>query len=157
MSCYQRTSSLISSHRLNGKQSCHLTNFQNLVYSEQADIVWVTETWLRDDIENSQILPWSDYAIYRKDRKTRAGGVLLAVKSSSFSSSREVKLDTDLEILAVELTSYCNEKLLAYCIYKPPQNINRQWLKEFNLCLAKLCSDYSNILLCGDFNFPRIN
>ncbi len=42
--------SLISSHRLNGKQSCHLSNFQNLVYSEQADIVWVTETWLRDDI-----------------------------------------------------------------------------------------------------------
>jgi hypothetical protein len=42
-------------------------------------------------------------------------------------------------------------------MYKPPQNINRQLLEEFNLCMAKLCSDYSNILLCGDFNFPRIN
>ena len=79
------------------------------------------------------------------------------MKSSSFSSSREVKLDTDLEILAVELTSHCNKKFLACCIYKPPQNINRQWLEEFNLCLAKLCSDHSNILLCCDFNFPRID
>ena len=40
--------SLISSHKLNGKQSCNLTNFQNLVHSEQADIVWVTETWSRE-------------------------------------------------------------------------------------------------------------
>ena len=149
--------SLVSSHKSNGKHICHLTNFQNLVHSEQADVVWVTETWFRDDIDDAEILPWGDYVIYRKDRKTRAGDVLLAVKSSSFSSSREVKLDTDLEILAVELTSYCNKKFLACCIYKPPQNINRQWLEEFNLCLAKLCSDYFNILLCGDFTFPRIN
>ncbi len=82
------------------------------------------------------------------------------------SSGREIQLHFfvsrrqarhDLKILAVELTSYCNKKFLACCMYKPPQNINRQLLEEFNLCLAKLCSDYSNILLCGDFNFPRIN
>ena len=54
--------SLISSYRLNGKQSCHLTNFQNLLFSKQAGIVWVTETWLRDDIENSEILTWRDRA-----------------------------------------------------------------------------------------------
>jgi hypothetical protein len=37
--------SLVSIHKTNGKKSCHLTNFQNLVYTEQADLVWVTETW----------------------------------------------------------------------------------------------------------------
>ena len=148
--------SLISSHKLNGKQSCNLTNFQNLVYSEQADIVWVTETWLRDDIENSEILSWNDYTIYRKDRQTRAGGVLLALKSSSFSSSREIVNDSDLELVAVELKTTCNQNYLACCLYKPPQNINRQWLDEFNLFLANKCSDYTNILICGDFNFPKI-
>ena len=148
--------SLISSHRLNGKQSCHLTNFQSLVFSEQADIVWVTETWLRDDIENSEILPWCDYTIYRKDRNTRGGGVLLALKSSSFSSSREIVTGSDLELIAVELTSTSNQKYLACCTYKPPKNINRQWLDEFNLFLADKCSDYANILICGDFNFPKI-
>ncbi len=35
---------LVSSHKSNGKHICHLSNFQNLVHSEQADVVWVTET-----------------------------------------------------------------------------------------------------------------
>ena len=43
--------SLLSVHKKDGKQTCHLSNFQDLVYSEEADLVWVTETWLRDDIE----------------------------------------------------------------------------------------------------------
>ena len=126
------------------------------MYSEQADIVWATETWLRDDIENSEVLPWNDYTVYRKDRQTRAGGVLLALKSSSFSSSREIVNDSDLELVAVELKTTCNQKYLQCCLYKPPQNMNRQWLDEFNLFLANKCSDYTNILICGDFNFPKI-
>ena len=111
---------------------------------------------LRDDIDNSEILPWNDYTIYRKDRQTRAGGVLLALKSSSFSSSREIVNDSDLELVAVEQKTTCNQKYLACCSYKPPQNMNRQWLDEFNLFLANMCSDYTNILICGDFNFPKI-
>ena len=106
MSCYQ--------------QSCHLINFQNLVFSEQADIVWVTETWLRDDIENSEILSChgvTSYTIYRKDRKTRDGGVLRALKSRSFSSSCEIVPDSDLELIALELASTCNQKYLAGMLY----------------------------------------
>ena len=34
--------------------------------------------------------------------------------------------------------------------------MNRQWLDEFNLFLVNKCSDYANILICGDFNFPKI-
>ena len=111
---------------------------------------------MRDDIETSEILPWSDYDIYRKDRKTRGGGVLLALKSTSFSLSRGIVTDNDVELIAHELTSTCNQKYLACCTYKPPQNMNRQWLDEFNHFLANKCSDYANILICGDFNFPKI-
>ena len=79
-----------------------------------------------------------------------------ALKSSSFSSSREIVNESDLELVAVELRTTCNQKYLACCLYKPPQNMNRQWLDEFNLFLANMCSDYTNILICGDFNFPKI-
>ena len=79
-----------------------------------------------------------------------------ALKSSSFSSSRKIVNDSDLELVAVELRTTCNQKYLACCLYKPPQNMNRQWLDEFNLFLANKCSDYTNILICGDFNFPKI-
>ncbi len=80
---------IVSLHKSNGEKSCHLTNFQNLVHTEQADLIWVTETWLKDYIHSSEILPWGDYKIHRKDRKSRAGGVLLAVKLSTFTSSHE--------------------------------------------------------------------
>lgn len=36
--------SLKSQHLLDGKKLCHISRFQELVYSESADLVWVTET-----------------------------------------------------------------------------------------------------------------
>jgi hypothetical protein len=151
-----KSRSLVSFHKSNGKQSCHLSKFQELVYSEEADLVCVTETWLKNDIDNAEILP-SEYTIYRKDRNSRAGGVLLAVKSCSFSNTCEVKFDLDLELVAVEIISHSNMKYLLACCYKSQQYINCQWVEKFNLFLAKTCSQYSNVLICGDFNFPKIH
>ena len=107
-------------------------------------------------ILSSEILPWGDYTIFRKDRKSRAGGVLLAVKSTTFSSCREINFDVDLELVTVEIVSKSNMKHLVCCCYKPPQNVNKQWLESFNLFLAKSCATYHNVLLCGDLNFPNI-
>ena len=56
-----------------------LNQFQNYVYSRSFDIIAVTETWLSDKIFNNEILP-SNYSIIRRDRSSRGGGVLLAVK-----------------------------------------------------------------------------
>ena len=74
--------SLKSQHVSNGRKLCHLSRFQELVYSEPVDLVWVTETWLTKDIANTEILH-DDYAIYRKDREPRTGGgVMVAVKGA---------------------------------------------------------------------------
>ena len=50
------------------------------MYSRSPDIIAVTETWLTDKILDNEILP-SDYSIIRKDRHTRGGGVMLAIKN----------------------------------------------------------------------------
>ena len=57
---------LKSLHKLNDKQVCNLSLFQELVYTEDSYLVWVPETWLNKDIENTEILP-SGYSIDRKD------------------------------------------------------------------------------------------
>ena len=108
---------MLSFHNKDGKQLCHLRNFQDLVYSEEADLVWVTETWLKDDVESSENLPWG-YTIYRKDRRSRAGGVLLAIKSSSFTTSDEVNFGTDLELVTVEFISKSNLNYLVCSVAK---------------------------------------
>jgi exonuclease III len=67
----------------------NLQRFQDFVYGENLDVVCVNETWLNENISNSEILN-SDYNIFRKDRVGRnGGGVLVAIKSSSFSSVKE--------------------------------------------------------------------
>jgi exonuclease III len=121
-----------------------LSRFQELVYSKSADLVWVTETWLTKDIYNAEILP-TGYSIYRKDRKMRnGGGVLLAIKSD------------DLEVTSVEIITHSKLKLLICCCYRPP-NAEKIWLDKFNSILADLSSRYDNIIICGDFNFPKVN
>ena len=53
--------------------------FQDLAYEDNADIeLCVNETWLDINIFNSELLS-DDYSIYRKDRESRAGRVLIGV------------------------------------------------------------------------------
>ncbi len=58
-----------------------LLNFQSFVYMSSYLILAVTETWLSPHILVNEILP-SSFCIYRRDRPTRGGGVLLAIHRS---------------------------------------------------------------------------
>ena len=143
----------------NGTNNCegncsNLERFQNLVYTENSDIVCVSETWLRDDINNAEILH-AGYTIFRNDRKSRGGGVLLAVKSSSFMSIREIKQNCDIEVTVAELTTALDTKLLVASCYRPP-NEDKTWLERFNNFLDGICSNKANVILAGDFNLPQI-
>ena len=51
----------------------------NLVEETKCDIIIGTETWLTDEHQNSELL-LNNFDIFRKDRKTRGGGVLIATK-----------------------------------------------------------------------------
>ena len=59
---------LKSRHFVNGRKLCHLSCFQDLVYSEQVDLVWVTETWLTDDVHKCEILTSFTEKIGKHDR-----------------------------------------------------------------------------------------
>ena len=48
-------------------------------------------------------------------------------------------------------------KYLLCCCYKSQQCVSREWMNQFNLFLGNYCFQYSNVLICGDFNFPKIN
>lgn len=62
-----------------------LSKFQSFVYTFNFCIICLTETWLSDFICNGEILP-TGFVLYRKDRPSRGGGVLIAVRESLFSS-----------------------------------------------------------------------
>ena len=103
---------------------CNLQRFQDFVYGENLDVVCVNETWLNENISNSEILN-SDYIIFRKDRVGRnGGGVLVAIKSSSFSSGKEFVSNLDvikeLEIVSAIVKTTSNQNILFSSSYRPP-------------------------------------
>lgn len=110
--------SMKSEHKVGTSRVNNLDLIQDLVCSEHPDIVLISETWLNSNILDQELLPLADFTVYRKDSKDRnGGGVLIAAKASSFKSMREyVPVSEnlkDLELVCVEITTFCNKKVLS--------------------------------------------
>ncbi|CAB4043242.1 Hypothetical predicted protein, partial [Paramuricea clavata] len=56
LSFHARSLKSVNKHE-DGSTTSNLSMFQDLVYSENFDIITVTETWLNDTISNKEILP----------------------------------------------------------------------------------------------------
>ena len=128
-----------------------LSLFQSFVYSSDFTFICLTETWLSDYVSDGEILP-NDFALYRTDRPTRGGGVLIAVKSYVPSSS--VPSPPDIEVISVEIGT--NHDLVLCSIYVPPDS-PVSLIFSLVFYLSNLVSSYNKCIFVGDFNFPDIN
>ena len=95
--------SLKSKHRVTQIPVVYnLSCVQDLLYADNSDVVCTNETWLNSDFDNQELLP-TGYTIYRTDRLNQnGGGVLIAIKTDSFTSVREYLVDSD-ELLDLEI------------------------------------------------------
>ena len=76
--------------------------FQSFVYSKSFDIICACENWLSDFVYDHEVLP-TNYVIYRKDRPSRGGGVLIAISNSFHSVC--LSSPPDLKIVTVKIRS----------------------------------------------------
>ena len=89
---------------LNGKTS----ELQTLV--TDCVLIAVTETWLKPEIRNCEILARNDFTIHRKDIVGRVDdGTLLAVRNSLFCFRRE-DLESNADMLVCEIRPECKKK-----------------------------------------------
>jgi len=89
-------SSTLKLFQINARSVVNKINqIQNFVYSNSVDILGVTETWLTDSIYDQEILP-TNFTIYHKDRDSRGGGVMIAVRNNIHSEL--TPLDCNLEV-----------------------------------------------------------
>ncbi|XP_048586215.1 uncharacterized protein LOC116614508 [Nematostella vectensis] len=154
--------SIKSTHKVGSAIVCNSERVQDLAYSENADIVFINETWLNSSISNEEVFH-SGYTIYRRDRNDReGGGVLIAAKSDSFKAIKEWKPDMtlfqDLEVVSAELTTSCNRKVLFSSFYWPdPDSDPYVWLEKFNNYLDYACDSFDTMLISGDFNMSKFS
>ena len=97
------------------------------------------------------------FNVYRKDRPNKSyAGVLIAV-TNDLISSVVTDLDTDCEILWVQIDLIGTKSLHIGSFYRPP-NSDMTALDNLNLSLERLTHRTNgNIWLGGDFNAPNID
>jgi len=119
----------------------------------------ITESWLDDNISNSEI-QLSDYNIFHIDRSgSRGGGVLPYVHKSlkCIPCKRFEAVNRDESFWCL-VTLPMNATLLIGLIYRSPTST-----ETFNSKILEIIQDISNqhdftqLLIMGNFNFPEIN
>ena len=144
----------------NWQSVCNLHRFQGLVYAENSDVICVNETWLNQNISNSEILH-SGFKIFRRDRSDRGGGgVLIAIKTASFKAVKEFKPESEaelqqLEIIFPEIITFSGQRIL-FCVCYGHPNKDPSWMDVFDNFLHEVCDQFDNMVISGDFNLPDI-
>lgn len=110
----------------------------------------ITETWLHDEIPDSDVVPPS-YSIHRRDRPSRGGGVAVVVRHNVTAIPLE-QID-DHESLCLRIT--CDgSSFIVIAVYRAP---------SADACFLTKLYDYatkhskSTIIIAGDLNLPNIN
>lgn len=123
------------------------------------NVVCLTETWLHENIESSELL-LNDYEVYRSDRPSNEGisnhgGVLIAVKKTL--SSMQVLADFPNCCVCAKL-SFNNQAIFLVCFYNPPKlSPYRYSAEDFTKITNFIKSVNDTVVLCGDINFPGTN
>ena len=128
-----------------------LLKFKSFVYVSNFQIIGLSETWLSNDILDTEILP-TEYIIYRKDRGSRGGGVLLAIKNCL--PSCELQSPPNLELITLSI--YLNRTITCCMVYMPP-NATTEYHAELVNYLATITSSSSPVLIFGNYNMPDVN
>ena len=127
-----------------------LDNFQSFVYSTSLNIIALSETWLTDNVFDNEILP-TNYTVYRSDRGSRGGGVMLCI--SSHIPSRLLQSHTTIDMVSVEVQTF--PSIVFCCVYIPPK-FTDDYLYLVLHSIESLSLQYSRLIVVGDFNAPDV-
>jgi hypothetical protein len=129
------------------------------IYAKQndLDVIGITETWLTENIGNSEI-SIENYTLYRKDRSNikggRGGGVLLYISNSVLSLDCLKLNRCENESVWCEILLPRNKSLLLGVVYNSP-NASVEEVANM-LAMLRSVGDRQLVIL-GDFNYPGIN
>lgn len=128
-----------------------LTSLESLILSIEPDFLALTETWLTKDIKDFEMaLP--NYAILRKDRPSRGGGVAILIKRDiPFVALPEV---TGVEAVFCKLR-YGLRPICVGCVYRSPSS-DCDTLQSLYAYMHQHVLG-AKLILLGDFNLADIN
>ena len=96
----------------------NLPLFQSFVYASDFQIIGLSETWLHEAIADLEILPLG-YTMFRKDRGSRGGGVMLVISDNL--PSKQIPRPRNLEVVNVSVSF--NDSDVIFCMVYAPPNV----------------------------------
>jgi len=125
------------------------------VESTKPDIVGISETWTTEEISDAE-LGIAGYDLYRKDRGSHGGGVLMYVRSS-LQSIDFYPVSTFQEQVWCRIPGTNGKELLVGVCYRSPSE--SVYGSKNHHDLRNLISEVKakQLLLMGDFNYPGID
>lgn len=123
----------------------------------QIDIVFVVETWLNCSVSDAELSAEGQYQVFRRDRGSRGGGVLILVKKGILC--REVSVSSDCEAVCVDILAdggRCRF-ICAYLSNTGQSAIRLEQMTTLCQLLDSLCETDAEVVVCGDFNLPGID
>lgn len=127
---------------------------EEVVFTENYDVIGVTETWL--NTENRDFLAeykLPGYAIFEKSRTNRMGGGILFYVKHHLSPVQLVKPQIpNIDTLYLLLKDNLGKKIVIGLIYRPPaQNVHTD--REIYEQISEICNTEDTVMM-GDFNIP---
>jgi len=174
---YQNVQGLIPFSNLGSKNPlldrCKISELQAFAINHKPDIIALNETWLKKSIHSNEILPNTQYEIFRNDRSARShpqdpdnptrfrengGGVLLAVRSDLNVTTKPISVTPGLEMVAVEIVFPSNERILVCTCYRVG-TLGTPHHDTFTSFVRSLLSRRNppKVYIIGDFNLPQSN
>ena len=130
----------------------------NLAAETGTDVIIGTETWLTSGdqtIKNSELL-LDDYDIFRRDRPTKGGGVMIAVKKSL--NCEQVSSAKDSETIFCKVQLKGKKPLILGSVYRPPA-YNLDQSQKITDEIRSVMTKFKGAVfwIGGDFNLPDIS
>ena len=126
-----------------------------MTHRVKPDVIIGTESWLKLKHLNSDFFP-SEFDVHRKDRIGKTGGGVFVAIHSKFSSTVDIALDTDCELLWAKVKVRGYKDLCIGTYYRRPGN--KESLAQLEISLSRVSSKFNgHIILAGDFNLSAID
>lgn len=141
---------------LNARSISNKPLIRSFLRNQTYHILFITESWLKPSITDQSILLDTPYRIARSDRSKRTGGGCAIIIHNSVPFIQVCSIDNSFNLLAIDCISpSLSPSLRIVLTYRPPSLPPTLSLKLLD-SIAELSSVSHNIILLGDFNFPRI-
>ena len=122
--------------------------------TQNPSMICIVESWLSDEIIDCE-LSIENYTLTRLDRNRHGGGLLVYVHASL---NWEILLEgSELEFLALSISSPCDVKHCVSLLYRPPSAPVSSFDKLFTILHELAPFRFASFVLIGDFNVDICN